>query len=716
MGKRNDTKYTLTVPLDASQVDDRGADDKLKVAVATGGAVLQSQTVKLNKSGTGRATFTFDGEPAGIRVLVGPEDAADEDIVGLQTLSADVSAAALAQGELTLRPIVIAPYYWWWWRRWCRTFTVRGRVICPDGSPVPGAEVCAYDVDWWFFYSSTQLLGCATTDTGGAFSLTFRWCCGWWPWWWWRLRRWTVDPDLIARINPVLQRDPDLRLHAPGTQPDLSIFEHVLGESGFDLRTPLQRDPTVVEKLREPLLARLPSAPELEVLRIWPWWPWRPWWDCNPDLIFKVSQDCFGQNTVIVDEGIGDTRWNVDINTIVTLIATDDACCIPPPCPQPPCPEGDCVVIDTVCASQIDQVGGNQMPALAPEGYLYPGPVPANATHVHRPFAGTVPISKIGTMVGIDYYEILDDSLNPLPAGAERDFRRTYWDTATLSWGTEPFQFLAYPGLPPGHRAVKTREHHEATSGLTWDQPGADRFWSINRDLLVPLETATFPDGTYRFKVRGWTEGGGGVLINPQVLPVCGSNDDEEFALTFDNRVPPPEPGHPVSHNCGAGIHTCTSEPDCHIMAVRVNGTAVGICETVEDTTGTLEVDVMINDPDGHLAYWSLDAEYGLSGNVSLIPVGSLTALAGFEGPTYGQAIAQGATAPYWTGGVIRYTADLEDAFPVPCCYQLVLRVYKRNVVGSPGPGHAFSCNYNSPYRNQTQFTIGIGVCAQQPA
>ena len=84
--------------------------------------------------------------------------------------------------------------------------------MCADGSPVPGAEVTAYDVDFFWWWSSIlQIDGTAVTDASGHFAIKFRWCCGWWPWWWWLLRQWRLDYDLVAKIQPVLKFNPQLK-------------------------------------------------------------------------------------------------------------------------------------------------------------------------------------------------------------------------------------------------------------------------------------------------------------------------------------------------------------------------------------------------------------------------------------------------------------------------------------------------------------------------
>src|SRR4030043_513178 len=68
-------------------------------------------------------------------------------------MSSQVRKSEPWRSQPDLRLVVMIPqYYLVWWLRWCRTFTITGRVVCPDGRPVPGATVCAYDIDffWWW--------------------------------------------------------------------------------------------------------------------------------------------------------------------------------------------------------------------------------------------------------------------------------------------------------------------------------------------------------------------------------------------------------------------------------------------------------------------------------------------------------------------------------------------------------------------------------------
>ncbi|MEE9383521.1 MAG: carboxypeptidase-like regulatory domain-containing protein [Nannocystaceae bacterium] len=208
MAEKRKHRFTLKVPIDASQVEDRGTSGAVKVVVDPGCDDLKSKIVEVDRQGQGVAEFAFATQPRALRVLVGPADATEKEMLGLQTLAQNVPAARWAeQSAIELPPIQIAPYYWYWWLRWCRDFKVTGRILCPDGSPVPGAQVCAYDVDWWWWWTSSQQLGCATTDASGAFEINFRWCCGWWSRWWWRNRFWQLEPKLILVFRPYAAID-----------------------------------------------------------------------------------------------------------------------------------------------------------------------------------------------------------------------------------------------------------------------------------------------------------------------------------------------------------------------------------------------------------------------------------------------------------------------------------------------------------------------------
>jgi len=251
---------------------------------------------------------------------------------------------------------------------------------------------------------------------------------------------------------------------------------------------------------------------------------------------------------------------------------------------------------------------------------------------------------------------------------------------------------------------VETREHYEATTGLP---PFA--FWTTNQFLVVPINSAIFPDGTYQFRVVGWNDAGGGEVTNGRVLPLCGSEEENGWVLTFNNRVDPDPSAIPP---CGGTVpvHLCVTEPNTDIISVKVNGAEVSDCSTVDAASGTLQIDFLVQDLTGNLGFFTLDSIDGTTypavdllhkPSSSLILIGSGGDSAG---PTYGEALGSGATAPAWNGGTMRLTIDAAEAFPGPCCYQIKLTAYSRTVVNCDG-------DIYEDYYNYSLFSIGVGVC-----
>jgi hypothetical protein len=696
--------YQLEVPIDVSAVS---ADDRkqqtLKVVVRTCDGELLSAPVKFRADGSGSATFAFATRPESLRVFVGPDRAEDQELVESQTLSNVVPKSMFEGRRLVLEPIVVSYWWWSWWWRWCREFTIHGRVVCPDGRPVVGAEVCAYDVDWFWWWWTKQQVGCSFTDVNGSFDISFRWCCGFWPWWWWRYRAWEFQPELAQAIVPILERDPRIQLGDVTNVPSLDVFKPLLGRE-LDTSKPLASMPAgQLEQVRSSLLERLPQSPELAQLRIWPWWPWWPWWDCTPDIIFKVTQDCRFPGAVILDEGYAATRWDIPDPLNVTLVANDLACCKP----IPPCVEGDCIDISAFCSDEflaIDDVGGNLgAPVGRPDGYA-PG---------DRPFTQTVAVLKANTFVGVDYYEIefWDTGLGawgPVPAGACEDFCR-HWlqplfpfpsGNVAFKWGIRN-DASSHP-----HLVVESREHYESVSPLL---PAA--FWAISSQLVVPLNSTVFADGTYRFRVVGWQDAGGGKLKNGHVLKWCDTENDNQWVLTFDNRVYP----DPSVLNCGGStVRLCTKEPKATLNNITIDGNPIPACG-VSDIKGDLVIDFEASDVDGHLESYSLGIDWGagLHADLLTLPGATLTRVTGDgEGPTYAAALGQpwGAAVPTWHGGTMRLSVPASEAFPDPCCYLIRLEAVKRHVLGSAFGACGYTCNYDQ-YYNIDEFTVGAGVC-----
>ncbi len=760
--KQPTAAYRLSVPLDASGVQDFKPDQAVKVVAYGSDGRTYEDVVKLDAKGQGTAALALDDVKGGLHVIVGPETATAEQLKGLQTITVDVGRRQWGdKKELSITPIAISYYYWFWWLRWCRRFKITGVVRCANGLPVPGAKVCAYDVDWWWWWSSKQQVGCATTDVNGAFEIDFTWCCGWWPWYWWLQRSWFLEPILAERISRLLRQNSSFtKVPHPTPQPDPAVFHSLLGKAGAPssavasapgsfnlagLKAPASRtakapqiDPSALDGLRKQLVTQLPASDEFTRLRLWPWWPWWPWWDCTPDIIFTATQDCQGVEKVIVDETIWDARWDIPTDLNVTLAANENACCVT----GSTCLDGgDCGFISDVCEDNLDGIGGNSglSSGASQVGFLNPGgilnAVPGTpSVENDRPYSGTIPLRGcLGDTV--DYVEFLYNTtgfggtFNPLPAAAVAGFNRSYWDNGIHKWVPVPFPFTPISDGSATHNVIETLPHYEANNGAKlWD--------SFTVNFLMQLVTQNvLADGTYYLRMRGWHRPGyAGNLATPVDLPVCGSETLTGVVVTIDNHLVTVGATDLNGHQCGGGtVHQCTTEPDTAVLAVQIlhnDGTTtdVGACGNVTiRETDQLVIDLAAYDPDPHphLRNYELTLHYDVNLETNLLnpalpgwslipsPVAPAWAPAAAQvGPNYGDAnpllsaLNQGAISPEWAGGSVRLIVNAKAVFPYTCCYQLALYAFKRTIGGG-----GLGCDH-SPWNqwNRTEYSFTITV------
>jgi len=747
-------EFVLIVPIDVSKAEEREAGAAVRVAAVTEKGTLVSQAAKLNRAGKAKVKLEFDERPRDLKVYVGPGDAKGEELPKLQSLEVRVPRATLAESDqVELESVVVKPAQWIYWLRWCRDYEITGRITCPDGSGVPGAEVTAFDIDWCWYWVSKLPVATAVTDQQGYYTLKFRWCCGWRPWWWWTVRHWRLDPELLERIQPLLQLDPDLpKPPRPTPTPDPEVFKRLLEEVddfadprlldvggrhedtlGVDRLRGLRRpdrpdslgdlggnlgvdpggrlDPEILTRLRDPLLRRLPRVEELIRLRVWPWYPWCGWLDCAPDLVFRVTQDCGDEeDKLLIDENLLSTRWDVADGATINLMALD-ACCVDDT-PQPP---GDCLNLTHVCSVPVSSIGGNPTASVAtPAGYVGPGVS-------DRPFGGVVLINgDFGTAAKADYYEVewFDPSeppstaWKPLPPGSLLGFNRQYFGPDLPSGATATHTVKFPVQVVDGRRVIESRQHFQSQNeSASWENLShpEDRWWTNNKTRLAGWSTdGFFADGTYRLRIKSWELVAPDTLGNPQILEICGDDDEagpHELVLTVDNRIVTSALAH--GDPCGPGtVHICTEEPDTRILEVAILDASdakkadLDACDEVEILpTDKLRVRFRASDSDGHLSRYTMRLTYGENAKRDLIGGGAPTSVSHgpvgstIPGPRYADALSAtgGSISPTWEGGVYELTAPAAYAFPKTCCYQLELRAFKRTIV---------DCNGNEPHRN----------------
>jgi hypothetical protein len=705
----------------------------IKIAVSRDCRVIKSNVFRL-AAGQKRLNYSikFEHEHSkaiGVRLLVGP-DVPDEQLRSIEHHQVWVPASSFVEGVANNIELKIPDRLYLCWLFCCRTYTLRGRVVCRKlvwdpieqrfvicDAPVRGARVTAYDVDCFWWWCRRDAVGSDFTDLNGNFEIKFAWCC----WWWqpWLFRTWQLDPDLVDRIRRLLQRVPlTIPIPQPDPVPDFGIFERLVTSADIASPQPVVSGAITTPisdnfvRLGEELVKRLPKAPELEALHIWPWWPF---FDCKPDIIFRVTQDCGNGEEVIYTETKFQTRWNIDtLLTGVTLVANENACCGPFCCTDPP--DEDCLVFHGVgCGGYpIDQIEQDVSDPLV--GYAKPGTE-------DRPFGGTIRLLGVfGDDSEIDFYKLQYRRITPSPTGwidlpeaQVGSFLRGHWLGVFPWWKWETVK----PDPVDGEKVLKTinryREEHPEVD------PGVD---PINSDWLGIWITASgtlfdgapmagLLDGVYELRVVGWQyDEASKKLVDQQIMALCPPPGGEvdpanhaTFRLRLDNRV--------VSSVAGS-VHLNTTEPDCdfpNICAVVKNEggpdeECVNPCGFLRLKAGdTVTIHFQATDSDGHLERYQLTAHWAESDVFDVLGVGTLAPDPdNLFGPTYTATFlgAQGIyraslpvtnpehDRPFWYGGHFKVTVTADDLVPSTshkvfetcCAYLLRLRVWKRTTDG----------------------------------
>lgn len=750
------SNFKLSGIIDLKDVKHIDPSQIFKVAVKRYCRVIQSVVVKLAEDDkVVKWSLEFDpgtDKPVGVTVTVGP-DIPDDRFISTEFRSVLVPAKAF-KGKQAKAKLVVTDRLYRRWLGFCKTYTIRGRVVCrklrwdrieqqlvPCEAPVRGALVTAYDVDrlWWWCRADT--VGSDHTDLNGNFEIKFRWCCwGWGPWY---LKNWRLDSSVVQRIKEMFKlATPVIPLPPPAPELDLGVFETIVSEMDAvgSVLPVAETSFTSFQRFTDlgfHIAGRLPAAPDLRELRIWPWWPHL---DCKPDIIFKVTQDCGEGDVVVYEDDCSDARWNIPTDLSgVTLIANANACCAPC-CTQPPdddCLEFQGVGCDNYPITQIEQDATSNL-----VGYGRPGTE-------DRPFGRTIRILGVfGNDSTVDFYKL--------------QFRRYLPDTDTWTLWDDidkehltAFNRLHWRETPPpltrrqkveaelvdGQWVLKTtrrfREEHADIDGDV--DPFRDDWLTLWATARIhtnaagnTIETWLIPDGLNELRVIGYDyNAAADTLVNQRVMPVCSSSGEPvnpaahaTMRLRIDNRDATSMPGT---------VHINTQEPESdypNICAVVKNeGMAdeecVSTCGVLRVENGdSITVHFQASDQDGHLERYTLNAHWAESDVFSLLGVGTKGADPDeLFGPKYADTFLGGQGThrsddldpsepehdrPFWFGGHFKVTVTVGD--PVPgtshhvfetcCAYLLRLKVWKRTTDGCTSSQHF--------HRNWSEFSFTI--------
>ncbi|WP_136806818.1 hypothetical protein [Desulfosediminicola flagellatus] len=725
-------KQTVSGILNIKEADEIRDELSIKIAIARNCRILQSKVFHL-KPGQNKLEYNLKfksegSQPMGVRVLAGA-NVSDEALRSTDHHQVWVKANTFKDGVAKDVELAITDRLYRTWLRGCRTYTLRGRVVCRRwvwdpieqtfvicDAPVRGAEVTAFDVDrFWWWYRRDEV-GSDFTDLNGNFEIKFTWCCWWWrPWF---FKYWRIDPDLVGRIQKVFEHSP-IPLPLPEPVPDFSIFERMVADSTQNdpMQTMIEEDSSSnFVQFGEKLVAHLPDAPELRSLHVWPWYPL---FDCTPDIVFKVRQDCGEGEMTIYSESSTETRWNIPTELDgVVLVANEDACCGPFCCSDPP--DDDCLALHGVgCFTSypFEQIEQNLADPLV--GYAQPG------TN-DRPFGGTISIRGVfGDGSAVDFYKPQRRRLSPSPTGwtdMNPDevalFKRGHWI------GPPP-PFHKYETVKlldvDSEQVLKTISRYRA------ENPDVNPFVDpSNSDILLKWKTADdqanngapmpgLQDGVYELRFIGYSyDAASDTLKEQQVMPLCAPPGEvvdpalhATIRLRLDNRV--------WSRVFGS-VHLNTTEPDCdfpNICAIVVNENpaiplslqldrCVDPCGVARVKSGdTLTIHFNASDTDGHLERYSLHAHWAESDVFNILAGGTLAGDPDLHyGPTYNQALTQGLPGsiarPHWYGGNFKVTVPVDGivpgsphkAFETCCAFLIRLKVWKRTTNGCTAPQH----------------------------
>ncbi len=562
--------------------------------------------------------------------------------------------------RLALNPALIDGWAIFW-PEWC----VSGTVTGPDGCPAPAAEVTVYTVSWGPDGYTRIPRATVTTGVDGTFTLCFPWWYGLFPCWpcapfWWRCWPWWWEWDILHVIEALETRAASSARPVALFQPEGNAL--IRGQ-GFPAAAPAGLagpDPD-----RTALIARKFANPALRAL--FPWW----WWCCHePSIIFGVTQN---GTTILAEDPALNTRWCMASGQTVTLTGNSSTLTY---CPGGPLPKSGYVwtSVGVIPTTSIDSRG------LAQDG----------GDNSDVGFAGTLWLYAAVARAAFDYYQVNGSVWNaPEFRGGTRPPAATapatvpvvaplwlpVWIYDPATQVTTAYSVQMGPFTANGHSGLyatpDARRNLPAPPGLAAFPPvppGGQVFWGYQGLVLIAQDVTLLggiPFGAVDLTLCGFDHAFNPVAVTP----------DAPLTLAIDST--------PVTASVGAiTAWVAPGEPALQ--------TGTGECPAYDvGPSGFVEVPVTVQEGNGFLCQWELQAQFGHGNAVVVTPPGTR----GYQSNPPPGSLSPDYPAASWTNGTETATfpgSSLGGAVPPDCCYEFRIYYTKRVTNGFYWPAGDF--------------------------
>jgi hypothetical protein len=544
------------------------------------------------------------------------------------------------------------------WREWC----VSGTVVGPNGCPAPAADVTVYTVSWGTAGYSQVAQASVTTAPDGTFSLCFPWWERLFPCWpceplWWRCWPWWWELDMLHVIDALETRASSGSQSVALFQPDASALIRGQGFAAATCAGPARPDPA-----RTALITRKLANPALREL--FPWW----WWCCDqPNIIFGVTQ---GSTTIVAQDPSLDTRWCMESGQTVTLTGNQSTLTY---CPGGPLPESGYVwtSVGNILTTSIDDRGLAQ----------------AGGDNTDVAFGGQLWLYAAVAPDAFEYYQV----------------NGSVWNAPEFRGGTEPPAAIAPAVAPIASQlwlpvwifdpVTSTTTYHSVQMG-PFTADGYTALYatpSARQNLAAPPGLAPFPPVPAGGTVYWGYEGLVAIANDTTLLGGLPFGAVDLTLLGFDQTFSPVTvtPDAPLTlaiDSTGITTQSVNSITAWVSPGVPAPQTGTGECPAYDvGPDGFVQVSVTVQDNNGFLCEYELEAQYGGGSSAIVTPPGTR----GYVSNPPPSPINPDYATASWQGGTETITfpgSTLGGVLPPDCCYEFRLYYRKRVTDGYNWP------------------------------